>query len=432
MGIDARDIKDCACRILQISIKTSYRFVQKHPFVFGVFLFFFLIYIFLPFIFNFLFYSSPFLVCIAILLRIFWSSEQSHIQSVKGDEKRNNVILQEKSKSVEYDVVVDRNDFFSVQSQTSRRRNVKEKKKELDVQSGNKEEDIVLQTTPSENSISKTAIEEEECYSSEHGESSTANVSAAKDIQNLDENHALLDSESQSELESSDGAEQTHKFDTGGIELEGDNMEEADDDEEEEAQEDGNNALEWTEDDQKNLTDLGLSELERNKRLESLIAKRRARKLFRMQVEKGLIDLDSNPPGQIAPIFVAKNNPFDVPNLLDDIEGLKMPGSAPSILLPTGNPFDLPYDPLEEKPNLMGDSFHQEFMAAHQKDMLFCRHESFCLGPSLPLESKQDRHDAGFSPFFVTDKGALEGPGYSRFKRQSSKTSFSFCFSSHF
>ncbi|XP_030964028.1 uncharacterized protein LOC115985190 isoform X2 [Quercus lobata] len=415
MGIDARDVQVFVYRVLEFSMKTSYRFVQKHPYVFGVFSFFFLLYIFFPLIFIILVCSSPFLVFIAVLLRTYWSSHQSHIRSVNGDEKSSNVILQEKSKSAGDDVVVSRNDGSHLQSHTSRRRNVKEKNKELDIQTGKKEEN--------ENTTGKITMEEKEFHSSEHGESSFANMLAAKGIQNVDdEHHALLDSESRSEHISSDGAEQTRKFDNSGIELEADNMEEAEDDDEEEAQEDGNKALEWTEDDQKNLRDLGLSELERNKRLESLIAKRRARKLFRMQAEKGLIDLDSNPQGQIAPI-VAKSNPFDVPNISEETEGLQMPSSAPCILLPTGNPFDLPYDPLEEKPNLMGGSFQQEFMSDNQKEMLFCRHESFQLGPSFPSESMRDRNGSKFNPPFVSEKGTqnLEGPGYSRFQMQSKK-----------
>lgn len=410
MGVNAEDIVVCLCRILQFSIKTSHRFVQKHPFVSGSFFFSLLVYVFLPFILSFLAYSSPFLVCIGILLRIFWTSEQSHI--VKGGERRNNVMLHEKSGSVEYDIVVNRNiDCSSLKNRTSVQRNVKEKNKELDPQSGKKEEDKVLQAASNEDPVGKTAIEEKEGYSFEHGESSSANESTSKDILNLEEHCAFLDSE------------RSLKFDVGIIELETDNLEEADDDDEEEAQEDGNQAVEWTEDDQKNLMDLGISEIERNRRLESLIAKRRAKKLRRMQVERASIDLDSIPPSQVAPIFVARNNPIDVPSILDEIERLEMPDSAPSILLPTRNPFDIPYDPLEEKPNLMGDSFDQEFMAAH-KEMLFCRHESFSLGPSFPLEIKQDRRDTKFSPLFITEKGALEGPGYSRFKRRSSKNNF--------
>ncbi|KAE9615159.1 hypothetical protein Lal_00048094 [Lupinus albus] len=62
-----------------------------------------------------------------------------------------------------------------------------------------------------------------------------------------------------------------------------------------------------------------------------------------------------------------------------------MPGSAPSALR---SPFDLPYDPNEEKPNLKGDSFDQEFFTSLQKELQFCRHESFNY---FSLEPRQNR-----------------------------------------
>ncbi|PQM34475.1 microtubule-associated protein futsch [Prunus yedoensis var. nudiflora] len=235
-------------------------------------------------------------------------------------------------------------------------------------------------------------MEEKENKTSCHGESSTAKAPSTDNYQLLVEQHqSVLDSDlSDSHLLSSDDSDgQTEKSEGGGID--GGT-----------AQEDGNKAVQWTDDDQKNLMDLGFSEIERNKRLESLIARRRARKLFKIQVEKGLIDLDTIIPGQIAPIFIAKNNPFEFVKGCNEMD---TPGSAPSILLPMQNPFDLPYDPLEEKPNLMADSFQQEFTAVQQKDVLFCRHESFSLGASsFPLETR---------------KKAMDVKGFSRFKKQS-------------
>ena len=75
-----------------------------------------------------------------------------------------------------------------------------------------------------------------------------------------------------------------HKFIDGhGSELEAESAEEAEDEDEDEGDEYGYKVVEWTEDDQKNLMDLGTSELEMNRRLESLIAKRRARKLIKMR-----------------------------------------------------------------------------------------------------------------------------------------------------
>lgn len=85
--------------------------------------------------------------------------------------------------------------------------------------------------------------------------------------------------------------------------------------------------------------DLGTSELERNQRLESLIARRRARKTMSMMPERNLIDLESaDLPFSIAPISTARNNPFDLPHdSYDDLGLPPIPGSAPSILLPKLN-----------------------------------------------------------------------------------------------
>ncbi|KAI3879439.1 hypothetical protein MKX03_014059 [Papaver bracteatum] len=157
--------------------------------------------------------------------------------------------------------------------------------------------------------------------------------------------------------------------------------------------------------------DLGESEIERNQRLESLMARRRARKkMLRMVAEKNLADLDHNdPPIQIAPLSVIKSNPFDH-STENEIPGLPpIPGSAPSVLIPRANPFDLPYDPQEERPNLTGDSFHEEFMNVIQKD-IFCRHESFCYGSTSYLGGiKQDKSDNNIRSYSVIeDMGSPE------------------------
>ncbi|KAG4132121.1 hypothetical protein ERO13_D08G012750v2 [Gossypium hirsutum] len=161
---------------------------------------------------------------------------------------------------------------------------------------------------------------------------------------------------------------------------------------------------------------LGTLESERNQRLESLIVKRRARNLFKMAVDKNLMNKDAILPSHLAPVMTAKsdllsgtNDPYE--------EILQMPGSAPSIWVPKDNPFDLPYDPHEEKPNLAGDSFHQEFMTVNQKEMLFCRHESFCRRTWLT----QDSNDAHFNHYYSTQRSLVEDPTDPRFKWQSDK-----------
>ncbi|KAG2320187.1 hypothetical protein Bca52824_013400 [Brassica carinata] len=145
-------------------------------------------------------------------------------------------------------------------------------------------------------------------------------------------------------------------------------------------------SLPWTDDDQKNLMDLGNSEMERNKRLEHLITRRRTRRQVLLAAERSLLDME------VPPVCVGRNY-FGLDH--DEnymIDGLQMPESAPSVLLlPTKNPFDLPYDPQEEKPDLSGDSFHQEFSAANPNpsESSFCHHESFCRR-ILPSEIQVD------------------------------------------
>ncbi|XP_043687126.1 uncharacterized protein LOC122638297 isoform X2 [Telopea speciosissima] len=270
----------------------------------------------------------------------------------------------------------------------------------------------------------------ESCDSdSDRSESSSPDASMADIMPMLYELHPLLESEpsqpplislrnSTAVLESSN---RSHDDGSAGSEEEGENQEE--EEEEEEAQgtqgDETKGVVTWTEDDQKNLMDLGTLELERNQRLESLIAKRRAKKLMRMEAEKNLIDLDSNdPPFSIAPIST-KRNPFDLP--YDSYEAMDLPpipGSAPSVMLPRRNPFDIPYEPYEEKPNLTENSSQQEFIPFQPKDFQFRRHESFSVGVSV--EPKQRRH---FSPYFVTERMASEGVEYTMFQRQYSEKS---------
>ncbi|KAJ7964137.1 Ulp1 protease family C-terminal catalytic domain containing protein expressed [Quillaja saponaria] len=383
----------------------------------GALSFFLLIYLFLPYIFKFLVHSFPLLACSVALVRIFWSSEDSKIKNVKGDVKKREGISPNK-----FEFVVDRND-----SQTSKRQNVEEKNKEWEGEVSMEETNMGSPNTCNNASTNRTipieenklVIEEKkESTASGHGQSSSDNRLATEKIQipDMDRRLGLKSEPSMSDLVLSYGLDEfKDKFDgDGGFESESDNSED-------EAQnQDGNKAVKWSEDDQQNLMDLGISEIERNKRLETLIARRRERKLLKIQVQNGLIDLKNVPPSQIAPLLIARTNPFDVPDGSEEIEGLHIPGSAPSMLGPARSPFDIPYEPSEEKPNLMGDSCHEEFMEAHQKEML-CRHESFTLGPFFPFEPQLDQGDTEFNPFFVTGRKATYRLGYSRYRRMADK-----------
>ncbi|XP_031128002.1 probable serine/threonine-protein kinase kinX isoform X2 [Ipomoea triloba] len=211
-------------------------------------------------------------------------------------------------------------------------------------------------------------------------------------------------------------------------ELETADDESEDDEDEEDIQgdkEEGDRfGITWTEDDHKLIMDLGSSELERNQRLESLIAKRKAQKNMKAVAERNLLDLGSvDLPFNVAPISTARKNPFDIPDDQNDLRLPPIPGSAPSILLPRRNPFDLPYDLGEEKPDSAEDGFQKGFMTLQPKEPFFRRHESFNVQPSLFSPNKQVQDDIRLRPYFVPERMEIDGPSYTPFQRQLSDLS---------
>ncbi|XP_006339230.1 uncharacterized protein [Solanum tuberosum] len=276
---------------------------------------------------------------------------------------------------------------------------------------------------------------------SDRAESSSPDASMADIIPMLHELHPLLDEDTPQHVsllhDGSDGAsdssgkttESDNESDDGvenqeELEVADDENEDGEDDEGKQDEEDiSKSAITWTEEDQKNLIDLGSSEVERNQRLENLMARRRALKKMRLvMTEKNLIDLESaDLPFNIPSISTARNNPFDVHNDNYDLGLPPIPGSAPSVLVPRRNPFDLPYDSSEEKPNLMEDE--QDFITFQAKDPLFRRHESFIVRPSIFGLNRQDKQDSHLRPYFVPERMATEGTSYSPFQRQSSELS---------
>ncbi|KAK8541868.1 hypothetical protein V6N13_137546 [Hibiscus sabdariffa] len=272
---------------------------------------------------------------------------------------------------------------------------------------------------------------------SDSAESPSPDASMADIIPMLDELHPLLSSEAPQPAQlSGDGSESS---DTASERSHGTNNDESaeSDDLENQGEEDNNvddgegegakgdkedeskSAMKWTEDDQKNLMDLGTSELERNQRLHNLIARRRARKSM------GFGDLNSvNIPLSITPISVTRRNPFEFPyDSYDDLGLPPIPGSAPTILQQRRIPFDLPYDSGEEKPDLRGDSFQEEFAGFNQRETVpqreafLRRHESFNVGPSsLGVTKKEFK----WKPYFVLE---TEETSPTSFQSQSSEVS---------
>jgi hypothetical protein len=387
MGIDAKEFQAFMWRVLKLSMSSCSAFVQKYPFASGFSLTLLALYLFFPSVFYFLIYSLPFLGCTAVFIRYYLNSQKHGVV-----ERKEHGISSDAADAA------NRDDNSSIEARRMLQRNVNENKDKSDTHAVKEEKNMVSSMPSNDDFIGRTALveqkpkvimEEKASYALNSGESSSYNVSLGENISEFSE-------ASNPETVSFDGFnEQPAKLLVGG-EVESESSSSEVDDEEEESEKGCKNAVEWTANDQKNLVDLGDSELERNRRLESLIARRRARKSFKMS--------SSAAPGTMHPVLVARSNTFHVSKSSDD----RIPSSAPSILFPTQNPFDLPYEPFEEKPNLMADSFQQEFMADHLKEMLFCRHESFSLGYSPPLENTQlDQH---------------EGTGYSRSKMQLGKT----------
>ncbi|XP_075474114.1 uncharacterized protein LOC142505149 [Primulina tabacum] len=277
---------------------------------------------------------------------------------------------------------------------------------------------------------------------SDKAESSSPDASMADIIPMLDELHPLLDEDTpQPDHMSHEGSDagsesspkssmSSNESDEGtenikDLEIADEDNEDGEDEDDVQGDEQIKSAIMWTEEDQKNLMDLGSSEIERNQRLENLILRRRARKNMSMVTERNLIDLESFDIGfNIAPISTARKNPFDLPRDSYDNMGLPpIPGSAPSILLARRNPFDIPYDSSEEKPNLMGDGFQEEFITVQSREPFFRRHDSFSAGPSIFAPAKQERQNAKLRPYFVPEQMASEESGYSPFQRQSSELS---------
>jgi hypothetical protein len=164
----------------------------------------------------------------------------------------------------------------------------------------------------------------------------------------------------------------------------------------------------WTADDEKNGTDLGYSEMERNRRLEILMARRKSRKHMSFELEG--IGVSSFRPHALA-ISARRLNPF-----ADDAE---VPGSAPPVLHLRKDPFDFLSEQSNDSDTPAPHSLNpQEPKPALRQDMpSFKRHESFSFG--RPWQ----RHVPRFKPLeeFSLDEAA----GASDFQRQFSVRSVS-------
>lgn len=249
---------------------------------------------------------------------------------------------------------------------------------------------------------------------SDRAESSSPDASMADILPMLNELHPLLDSKASKFADNSDAElSKHHESDEDSVEQE----------DELKIEESGtsNKVVTWTADDQKNFMDLGSSDQERNRRLESLIAKRRARKNQIIIFERDLIDLHGDETTvdelfrfhpQIPHISAPRMNPFDLHHDSDESEGYPpIPGSAPSVLLHGKNPFDFSYD--TENGGSQGlaedNSGQQEFELPSRRGLSFRRYESFT--------SRSSR----LSPYFVGEAMHLKHNDLAEFEHHEEK-----------
>lgn len=195
---------------------------------------------------------------------------------------------------------------------------------------------------------------------------------------------ALLQMEKNQQLESlinkTDGErdeEEEVEEDEGTEDMDVDDDEDDDDDEENaNVEKDATKQVTlWTEEDEKNLRLVGNSELERDLRLENLLARRRAKRNFSLISERNLIDLDrpDQPSFQVAPISTSRVNPFDSPHDTKHQQNNlpPIPGSAPSVSVPRRNPFDSPCTSPKGTHNLTGNILQDEHVGMNSNDAIF-------------------------------------------------------------
>ncbi|THU52275.1 hypothetical protein C4D60_Mb10t02270 [Musa balbisiana] len=443
-----------------------------HPFSVGVVALLFIVYKFFPSLFALLVNSSPVIVCTSLLLGILLGLARPNVSENEEGNELIDASSSLKNESVANDLVAKNEEKFKVRSHVgskgaTKRMTVKtivlggSKLNELDQTDATsvysvEEDNNLIEDKHAARRLVEDLIEAREgigyaekittvlgvnadktkldrCHDSclgsswhhiNHKDASSDSESDGTDISNSSVTNAVPILDELDPLVSKDNSEddsvafsQNHVSDDGSTEDEAENQDDEDDEELQEEKDDGNKVVvTWTADDQKNLMDLGKSELERNRWLENLIAKREAKKA----TEKNLIDLDDNMEEtsqaytQLPSVSAPRRNPFDLPYDSDE----SIPGSAPSVLLQRQNPFDLSYEQIYDEENS-----NQEFVAVPQRDTFFRRHESFSVGASFFSEFKVEKRASRFKAYFGAEKNDPQETAYAGLHRESSGSS---------
>ncbi|XP_019178339.1 PREDICTED: uncharacterized protein LOC109173554 [Ipomoea nil] len=359
MGITRKDVQKYLWVFLGFWMRLCCTFAREHPLASLVFVIILILYVFLSTIFWFLIYSFPVALIAAVTIKIKYFPERP--KDAGGAENRKNADL----KSSPSGKIKLAGDDEKKKKAIGRAQSVRRRKSKKDFPPYVEEEGgSILAGFNEHEMVDKSPVTEE-------------NMKDIREVVEVEVEVRSVSDRAAAECSSSSDASQSlcvegvskawrksfRVMDESENEMTDSNSE----NEEGMRRERKKKGVQWNQED--------LSEMERNKRLESLMARRRARRLVSLHVRRTLMNIGSDDPPMAIVIPKTTNagssNPFS-----------PTPGSAPSVLLPAHNPFDLPYDQHEEKPNLRGGSFHQDFMVPNQ-DFMFCRHESFTLGPSF-------------------------------------------------
>lgn len=352
-----------------VSIKTGYRAILTHPFL-AVFIFFsYLLYCFLPGVFGFLANSSPVILCTTILLGTLLSYGNPNIpeideeveeeSSTQDHSVRNRGVFVEKEKEQEGDSFgkTEDNDVAVIQAEGDREKKVDDgslgcldssslhvllPKKAVAVSGSDGEESCSPDASMAD--ILPLLDELDPFFNSEICRPVRVSIYDSDDTcgtYSEDDEESEVDSSSEGEEEEEEGASETQHMLKGDGDGDGGGRAVPD-------------ATAWNADDMRNFKDLKSSELERNQRLENLIAKRKARK--NVTGSGNFIDLDQSTLDRYSNLQISnlskgggggggsRSNPFDDPEENNDLQ--LIPSSAPSVFSKRNNPFE----------------FHQPFM----------------------------------------------------------------------
>lgn len=370
MSLNAYDVKIFVWKVIKVSTTTCLNVSRKHPYVTSCFLFLFILYLCCPLFFWILIYSLPLAVSTWVVLNIRESrrcKEEREIERQQKERESGRKVGKEAQfvasdsddhgeEGEEEEGKIMKKGFSRVHSVRRRRAMELAREDERAEAKNNVIEELEEEEKAILSAVDKSALVEESLKKGEvmEVEKLLTNADPGADVSIDEEVYQNSDLVKSLKLLK----------------------------EEEDARDEASKAM-----------DANLAEAEKNERLQSLIARRRSQKTPSLQVRKPLQLLNTDAAAAAAaatPILIPKINTRTTTSPTKNT-GPHSPGSAPSVLVPMRNPFDLPYDPQEEKPDLTGDSFQQEF--TFNRDFMFCRHESFSLGPSLPMDFFEDRED---------------------------------------